>query len=257
MGQQGPPTRPSVFPKMQPKADFMTEKGTPTPGLLTARDDWSHVLAHRCQAFAAEASRGDLVMMRPMADEFVASLPDPTSAVERLMLRSQLMETALRWDTAVHRAFHRRHPSPCAFNVSPLVLECFQDRAADGRACFVTWCTAYLESFAAVHVSEVANRVRAHVEAHYAGGVDTHLLAQGLCCTQAHAVSEFRNVFGESPTQYQRRLRVREGLRLLRGTDLKVEAIARTVGYQSKKNFYRMTRAVTGKTPSGIRRRES
>ena len=79
-------------------------------------------------------------------------------------------------------------------------------------------------------------------------------MARALRCTRARAAGEFKKAYGISPHCYQRQLRIWEGLRLLRGTDLKVEAVAHAVGYRSKKNFYQVTRDVTGGTPTQMRR---
>jgi transcriptional regulator GlxA family with amidase domain len=48
---------------------------------------------------------------------------------------------------------------------------------------------------------------------------------------------------------------LKEALRQLRETDLKVEAVAIDVGYRSKKDFYRIVRVRLGCTPGELRRR--
>jgi AraC-like DNA-binding protein len=47
---------------------------------------------------------------------------------------------------------------------------------------------------------------------------------------------------------------LKEALRQLRETDLKIEAVAIDVGYRSKKDFYRMVRVRLGCTPGQLRR---
>lgn len=63
----------------------------------------------------------------------------------------------------------------------------------------------------------------------------------------------FRRAYGLTIRQYLSRVRIDEGLRLLRHTDIKVEAIAHMVGYRSKKNFYVAVKRVTGLKPSQLR----
>lgn len=80
-------------------------------------------------------------------------------------------------------------------------------------------------------------------------------LARHVRCTPARLRREFRDAFGMSPAAYQRQLRLWEATRLLTRTTLKVEAVANAVGYRSKKNFYRATRALTGQTPTVVGKR--
>ena len=176
--------------------------------------------------------------------------------MERLLLRDQLIDVALRWGTEVHRAFHRRHPKGCTFSPADAVLESWKDRAADPRDAFGSWASRFVDQFERAHVPPLAARVRAYVEAHYAEAVDIQTMARALHCTRARAAGEFRKAYGMSPRSYQRQLRIWEGFRLLRGTNLKIEAVARSVGYRSKKNFYQVTRDVTGGTPTQLRRRK-
>ncbi|MBL9216263.1 MAG: helix-turn-helix transcriptional regulator [Opitutaceae bacterium] len=63
----------------------------------------------------------------------------------------------------------------------------------------------------------------------------------------------FHQVFGRSPSQYARQGRVRAACRLLRHTDLTVQAIARQVGYGQTSHFHRAFRQLTGMTPRGYR----
>jgi AraC-like DNA-binding protein len=58
---------------------------------------------------------------------------------------------------------------------------------------------------------------------------------------------------GETPRQYRTRLRVATAVRRLRDTDEKIEAIARHVGWKSRKDLYRSIGQLTGLTPAGIR----
>ena len=53
---------------------------------------------------------------------------------------------------------------------------------------------------------------------------------------------------------FTRRIRLLESMQLLMSPDTKVEAVAKTVGYRSKKNFYVHFERVVGITPAQFRR---
>lgn len=64
----------------------------------------------------------------------------------------------------------------------------------------------------------------------------------------------FQRAYGMTPAEFRRRYQVVTALQLLRRRDLKVEAVAREVGFRSPKNLYRLLRDATGLTPQQIQR---
>ncbi|HKY21468.1 MAG TPA: AraC family transcriptional regulator [Vicinamibacterales bacterium] len=210
-------------------------------------------MSQRCQALAGEHACTDILMVRALAERFLDSLPATETPVERLLLRQLLLEMALRWATEIHKGFHKKRTQHCPFNPTTLILECWEDRAADPSEVFARWSVRFVSEFERSHIPPLASRVRKYVEDHLAERIAITQLAKELRCTRARAIAEFHKAYGLSPHQHQRRLRVSEGLRLLRATNAKIEAVARTVGFRSKKNFYNVTRDATGRTPTQIR----
>ena len=233
----------------------MTKNGTPPERVVCLREDWPHVLSHHCQAIAGEAACTELLMVRLLAERLLYSLPSAANPVERLFLRQQLMEFSLRWGTEIHKAFHTGNSSACSFNPANLVLDVWGDRSTDPLELFRRWSIRFVDDFERNHVSHLAIRARTFIDAHFADREITRGLAKELRCTASYAAAEFRKAFGISPSQYQRRLRLWEGLRLLRATDIKISSVARTVGFRSAKNFYQMTREGTGRTPTEVRKK--
>lgn len=64
----------------------------------------------------------------------------------------------------------------------------------------------------------------------------------------------FKEVTGINFTDYIQNLRVDEACSLLKGTDMKVTAIANQVGFKDMKFFYEVFRKITGKTPGEFRK---
>lgn len=67
---------------------------------------------------------------------------------------------------------------------------------------------------------------------------------------------EFQRAFGVSIHVYLTMRRIEQAQTLLMATTLKVEAIGRAIGYQSKKAFFEAFRRITKTTPAAYRRRE-
>src|SRR5690349_19575828 len=59
----------------------------------------------------------------------------------------------------------------------------------------------------------------------------------------------FQQTFGVSLSEYVRRTRLLRALELMLDQHSKVESVALQVGYQSKKNFYRIFKRSIGMTP--------
>jgi len=166
-----------------------------------------------------------------------------------------LLEVALRWGAEVHQAFHARHRSRCTFTPTNLILDCWRDRSQPPHETFRVWAAAFVTEFERTHESVAASRARIYVEKHYDQRLILPVVARELGYRPTRLARDFRRAFGISLSDYQRQIRVLESVRLLRGTSLKIEAVAYTVGYRSKKDFYRATRTLMGMTPAAIRRR--
>ncbi len=65
----------------------------------------------------------------------------------------------------------------------------------------------------------------------------------------------FRNATGYSPLQYVQHLRVEEAKQLLEGTDIPIDEISWTVGYEEPAFFRRLFKRVTTMTPGEYRRK--
>lgn len=63
----------------------------------------------------------------------------------------------------------------------------------------------------------------------------------------------FTEVFGETPIEFLRQLRLHHAARILRTTDMPVALVARAVGYSSRSYFSRAFRAAFGVDPRGYR----
>lgn len=64
----------------------------------------------------------------------------------------------------------------------------------------------------------------------------------------------FKECFGMTITEYIQKRRVEEAIRLLKSTDMSVEKIAHSVGYNDKKQFYKSFNEITGVSPGKFRK---
>ncbi len=93
-----------------------------------------------------------------------------------------------------------------------------------------------------------------YLREHYSQKLAVDSLAQHLRCSPTYLQRTFKEVTGFTLREYQSELRLREALRLLEESDLKIEAIARHVGYRSKKDLYKLVQDRVGRTPLEFRK---
>jgi AraC-like DNA-binding protein len=87
----------------------------------------------------------------------------------------------------------------------------------------------------------------------FASRLTISALAKAAGASRTPLIHQFTGAFGRSPSDYLARVRVREGMRRLRGSRDSVDEVARQVGYQSGSKFYARLRRYTGMIPSQVR----
>lgn len=99
-----------------------------------------------------------------------------------------------------------------------------------------------------------ATAARRMLETRYAESWTLQRLARTVGRSRSELAADFRQSFASSIHRFLSAQRMRAACHLLTGSDTKVEAIALTVGYRSKKSFYAEFRRAFGTTPSRFRK---
>lgn len=93
-----------------------------------------------------------------------------------------------------------------------------------------------------------------YMKTHYGEPIGVRHAAEHVNIHRAHFTKLFTEHVGMSPSDYLRRLRMEQALRLLRGTSRSIHDIALSVGYADTASFSRAFRTVYGTSPSACRR---
>src|SRR5882762_2218904 len=223
------------------------------------RAHWLDETTSQCRMFLNEPP---LLVSRleSGADHFVDRLPKTHSAAEQLLQRALLLDLAVHLGNAAHDAFHS-HDSDrsggsrrCEFQATTTLDEWLADLARSPGEAFRRWATRFVMVFHDVHTLECARRAQEYIQQCFRDRIALAPLARELRCASKHLRRSFKDLTGLSVREYQAELRFREALRLLEHTDLKIEAIAREVGYNSKKGLYRVVQERVGRTPLDFRK---
>jgi AraC-like DNA-binding protein len=194
-----------------------------------------------------------------MARSFIDRLVPARTPLERLVERGLLLEVAVQFGHAAHTTFHRQYAderlsaSSCRFLSSAAIEEWPRDLATSPAEAFRRWATRYASAFREAHPLSCAREAEAYIQQHFREAIAATELAARLQCPIVFLRRTFRQLTGQTILEYQSALRLREALRLLAQSDLKMEAIAQEVGYRSKKDLYRVVHASLQCTPLEFR----
>lgn len=213
------------------------------------------LLVRESQIFAGQsafASSGG-ERRRLLVHEFVSRLPEPEQPVERIIFSSLLLEVALRWSRDLHRQYHQHHPSDCSFDPASNLLQYWRNRADSPLRVFNQWATVFLDAFERAHGLPAAERVKEMIDAENGKRISLSSLSRRSGCHPVRLRSQFKSKFGISIREYQTRRRILHAAQLLVQTDLKVDAVARNVGFRNRRNFYDAFHRIVGVAPSAVR----
>ena len=97
-------------------------------------------------------------------------------------------------------------------------------------------------------------RVRHLIRRHENGRLDLSSLAARASYSPCHLIRSYRDVFGETPSEYASRLRVERAWRLVNETTMPICEITEMLGFESQSGFCRAFKNSFGATTSEIRR---
>jgi AraC-like DNA-binding protein len=230
---------------------LMADRPQRTSSPVLVRPAWlNHVVAEG-QRIACRSLVIDPEQIEGTLRQFARSLPPATNHVERLLLRSILLDVAWRFGSTIHRRAHRHHSIRCRF-VPATVLSAFLNApVGDPGATFLAWGDTFCAEFARTHPASVATRVAGLIRKDFQRAWSLDVLAKEFHVTSSHLRRTFQREFGVSIHDFQRTRRVMQALPEV--SEGKIDAIALEVGYKSKKDFYRAFQQVTGVTPAVFR----
>ncbi|MGH8310423.1 MAG: helix-turn-helix domain-containing protein [Vicinamibacterales bacterium] len=217
---------------------------------LAVRSEWMMTVNACSQRFASVVYFDDGPPI-VSAQQFLASLPEPVTAVERLVLRSRLFDIAMRWSETAHDRAHAETAGACAFSAAGFTARAWR-RSEGDKAVFDAWATGFFTELDRAHVPP-AERAARWIDAHVSAPLNVTALAREVGMHPVALRREFESHFDMSLRTYHVRARVARALQLLADERLTMRMVAAEIGYRSAKNFYRAIQGVTGRRLAELR----
>jgi transcriptional regulator GlxA family with amidase domain len=176
------------------------------------RREWVISVVAEAQRTAGRSLVIDPEQIEATLLHFIASLPAPANHVERLLLRSMLLDVAWKFGSTIHRRTHRRHSARCRFVPAMLLSSLMEAPIGDPEAMFLPWVNAFCAEFSRTHPASVATRVAGLIRNDYQRPWSLDVLADQYHVTPSQLRRGFQREFGVSIHDYQRSRRVIEAL---------------------------------------------
>jgi hypothetical protein len=147
------------------------------PSPQTLRTDWLHRVVDQLQVAVGDALSAHPEIACGKLHAFGERLPQPTSAVERLILRGVLFEYACRTSAVLHRSVHARREAVCSFDDSRVVHECFVPSTSDPRTAFENWTGKFSLALRSAHPETKVQQVARHIQKNFQRPLNAERLA--------------------------------------------------------------------------------
>ena len=109
-------------------------------------------------------------------------------------------------------------------------------------------------SNAASSISEKGALIKEYIEMHFAEKITLDHLSREFCVSKYNMLRSFRNQYSMTIIQYLAACRIQHAKKLLRFSDMQIEAIAHACGVDDVSYFNRMFRSYEGMTAGQFRK---
>jgi AraC-like DNA-binding protein len=229
----------------------MAEKFRPSTLAAAAPEPaWGSARATWMEQLIDEAERAVMISYDPrrfigqIVAELTARIHPPDTPLERRLAVQTIQRVA--WQVLTRRVDAGQVGRASAFREFQRIVDASERRS---------WCELprHLRSRRSVErKAPLAARLRSFVDAHSMDKVTLDFIARSLGCSVRTATAAFRSRYGITIYEYLTRCRLVHATTLLLTTDLKLSAIASSVGFEDKTALHRHYLRRTGMTPKAI-----
>lgn len=98
-----------------------------------------------------------------------------------------------------------------------------------------------------------ATRVKLYLEDNVGRHISLNEMTKALHIDKSYMIHIFKQVYGDTPLEYHKKIRIKRARNMLVNTNLTISEIAEATGFNSLHDFDRVFRKIDGSTPSSYR----
>jgi AraC-like DNA-binding protein len=216
------------------------------------RAEWLANVTESCEQVCSQLAACDRAEADSLLRSLSEALPLPGSRAEWLVLRGLLLGVAVRASATLHSRLHSNAQQRCSLSSERPLDELASGPAEAAIIAFGSWQRTFLGGLNLAHPPTLGSSIGVLVRRDFRRPWSLSTLARHFRASPSQIRKAFGRKFGRSVHEYQQMARIVAAMDEVRSG--KIDAIALSVGYQSKKNFYSAFRRLIGKTPTEYRR---
>lgn len=122
---------------------------------------------------------------------------------------------------------------------------------------FFTNLASMIEPLTVYAVDDIIEKIQIYMERNYQKNLTQELISSLFCLNRSYLSTLFKSKTGKKFVDYLNEIRIRHSQEMLTQTDRKMYSIARAVGYDNVKYYFRVFKKHTGLTPEQYRQKYS
>ncbi len=112
-----------------------------------------------------------------------------------------------------------------------------------------------MEEYPRINLYRRLVQAKLFIDNNFAENIDLHNIADEACFSKFHFIRQFKKIYGKTPHQYLKAVRIEKATQLLRA-DLSVTDVCYAVGFESLSSFSGLFKRIVGLTPSAYLKEE-
>jgi AraC-like DNA-binding protein len=109
--------------------------------------------------------------------------------------------------------------------------------------------TQKIETYPKIYLYKRLVKSKLFIDENYADKIDIDNISDEACFSKFHFIRQFKIIYGKTPHQYLKVVRIEKAMQLLR-TDVSVTDVCFSVGFESLSSFSGLFKHIVGVTPS-------
>jgi len=112
-----------------------------------------------------------------------------------------------------------------------------------------------MEDYPKIYLYRRIVQAKLFIDKRFAEPIDLNNISDEACFSKFHFIRQFKKIYGKTPHQYLKAVRIEKAMELLR-TEVPVSDVCYAVGFESLSSFSGLFRLMAGLSPSAYQKQQ-